>query len=72
MLAEEPPHRVGRKRRSEGCCGREAGETMAASWTVGVLASMGGGRDGGGERTMAAVLAILRHAVEVKVVVGDF
>ena len=46
-VCDEPPHRAGRKRRSEGCRRREAEETMAASWAVGVLASMAGGRDGG-------------------------
>ena len=52
---------------------REAGEKMAASWTVGVLASMAGGRDGGGGRTAAAMLPILHHGEEVvKVAVGDF
>jgi hypothetical protein len=46
---------------------------MAASWTVGVLASMAGGRDGGGGRTAAAMLPILHHGEEVvKVAVGDF
>jgi hypothetical protein len=45
---------------------------MATSWTVGVLALMAGGREGGGARTAAAVLAILCHGDEVKVVVGDF
>ena len=64
---------AGRKRRSEGCFGREAGETMAASWTVGVLASMAGGRGGGGGRTVALVPPLLRHgARRVKVAVGDF
>ena len=58
---------------SEGCFGREAGETMAASWTVGVLASMAGGRGGGGGRTVALVPPLLRHgARRVKVAVGDF
>jgi hypothetical protein len=60
-VADEPPHRAGRKQRSEGCRRREAGETMATSWTVGVLALMAGGRDGGGGRTADAVLPILRH-----------
>ncbi len=46
-VVDEPPHRAGRKRGSEGCRRREVGETMAASWAVGVLASMAGGRDGG-------------------------
>jgi hypothetical protein len=46
---------------------------MAASWTVGGLASMAGGRDGGGGRTAAAMLLIVRHGEEVvKVAVGDF
>ena len=73
MLRDEPPHRAGRKRRSERAARREAGETMAASWTVGVLASMAGGREGGGARMAAAVLAILRHhGEEVKVAVGEF
>ena len=72
-VVDEPPHRAGRKRRSEGCRRREAGETMAASWTVGVLALMAGGRDGGGGRTAAAMLPILHHGEEVvKVAVGDF
>jgi hypothetical protein len=35
----------------EGCRRREAGETMAASWAVGVLVSMADERDGGGGRT---------------------
>ena len=34
---------------------------MAASWTVGVLASMAGGRGGGGGRTVAVVPPFLRH-----------
>jgi hypothetical protein len=46
-VCDEPPHWAGRKRRSEGCRRREVGETMAASWAVGVLVSMAGGRDGG-------------------------
>ena len=72
-VGDEPPHRAGRKRRSEGCCRRKAGKTMAASWTVGVLASMAGGRDGGGGRTAAAMLPILHHGEEVvKVADGDF
>ena len=66
MFADEPPHRAGRKRRSEGCFGREAGEAMAASWTVGVLASMAGGRGGGGGRTVAVVPPFLRLVQEVK------
>jgi hypothetical protein len=37
MFADEPPRRAERKQRSEGCCRREAEETMAASWTVEVL-----------------------------------
>ena len=61
MFADEPPHRARRKQRSEGCRRREAGETMAPSWTVGVLALMAVGRDGGGGRTAAAVLPIVRH-----------
>jgi hypothetical protein len=44
-VCDEPPHRAGRKR--EVCRRTEAGETMAASWAVGVLALMAGGRDGG-------------------------
>ena len=36
---------------------------MAASWTVGVLASTAGGRDGGGGRMAAAMLPIL-HLVK--------
>ena len=45
---------------------------MAASWTVGVLALMAGGRDGGGGRTAAAMLPILHHGEEVvKVADGD-
>jgi hypothetical protein len=34
---------------------------MAPSWTVGVLASMAVGRDGGGGRTATAVLPIVHH-----------
>jgi hypothetical protein len=34
---------------------------MAPSWTVGVLALMAVGRDGGGGRAAAAVLPIVRH-----------
>ena len=45
---------------------------MAASWTVGVLASMAGGRGGGGGRTVAVVPPFLRHGEEVKMTVGDF
>jgi hypothetical protein len=45
---------------------------MAASWTVGVLALMAGDRGGGGGRTAAAVLPILRHGARMKVAVGDF
>ena len=60
-VCDEPPHRAGRKRRSEGCRRREAGETMAPSCTVGVLALMAVGRDGGGGRAAAAVLPIVRH-----------
>jgi hypothetical protein len=72
-VCDEPPHRAGRKRRSEGCCRRKAGKTMAASWTVGVLASMAGDRGGGGGRMAAAVLPILRHdGARMKVAVGDF
>ena len=71
-VCDEPPHRAGRKRRSEGGHRREAGETMATSWTVGVLALMAGGRDGGGGGTADAVLPIVCHGDEVKVVVGDF
>jgi hypothetical protein len=67
MFADEPSHRAGRKQSSEGCRWREAGKTMATSWTVGVLASMAGGRDGGGGRTAAAMLPILRHGEEMKV-----
>ena len=44
---------------------REAGEKMAASWTVGVLASMAGGKDGGGGKAAAVVLPIVRHGFEV-------
>jgi hypothetical protein len=62
MFADEPPRRVGRKQCSEGCRRREAGETMAASWTVGVLAE-----ETVGEGGKAAVLPILRHGEEVKV-----
>ena len=52
---------------------REAGETMAPSWTVGVLALMAGDRGGGGGRMAAAMLPILHHGEEVvKVAVGDF
>jgi hypothetical protein len=40
---------------------------MAASWAVGVLASMAGGRCGGRGRMAAAVLPIVRHGEEVKV-----
>jgi hypothetical protein len=71
-VCNEPPHRAGRKQRSEGCCGREASEILAASWTVGVLASMADGRGSGGGRTAAVVLPFLRHGEEVKVAVGDF
>jgi hypothetical protein len=71
-VVDEPPHWAGRKRRSEGGRRREAGETMATSWTVGVLALMAGGRDGGGGGTADAVLPILCHGDEVKVVAGDF
>jgi hypothetical protein len=39
---------------------------MAASWTVEVLASMDGGRGGGGGRTVAVVLPFLCHGEEVK------
>jgi hypothetical protein len=53
MFADEPPLWARRKQRLEGCRPREAGETMVASWSVGVLASMAGGRDGGGGRTAA-------------------
>ena len=72
-VCDEPPHRAGRKRRSEGCGrGERHGKKMAASWTVGILASMAGGRDGGGGRTAAAMLPILHHGEEVvKVAVGD-
>ena len=59
MFADEPPCRAGRKRHAEGCRRREAGETMAASWTVGVLASIAGRRDGGGGRSAAVVLPIV-------------
>ena len=59
MFVDEPPHQAG-KRRSEGCRQREAGEIMASSWTVGVLALMAVGRDRGGGRTAAAVLPIVR------------
>ena len=46
---------------------RERGRgTMAASWTVGVLASMAGGRCGGGGRTVAVVLSFLRHGARMK------
>lgn len=37
---------------------------MAASWTVGVLASMAGGRGGGGGRTVALVPPFLRHGAK--------
>ena len=57
--------RVGRKRRSEGCRWREAGETMAASWPGGILASMAGGKDSGGGKAAAVVLPIVRHGFEV-------
>ena len=71
-VCDEPPHRAGRKRRSEGCGRGERQGKMAASWTVGVLASMAGGRDGGGGRTAAAMPSILHHGEEaVKVAVGD-
>ena len=40
---------------TEGRSRGEAGETMAASWTGGFVASMGGGRDDGGGRTAAVV-----------------
>jgi hypothetical protein len=74
MLADEPPHRAGRKQSSEGCRRREAGKTMAASWTVGVLASMASNRDGGGGRTAAAVLPIVQHGArsESESGCGDF
>ncbi len=71
-VADEPPHRAGRKRRSEGCRRREAGETMAASWTVGFLAWMARDRDGEGGRMAAAVLPILCHGTRMQVAVGDF
>jgi hypothetical protein len=47
-------------------------ETMAASWTVGFLASMAGDRDSGGGRMAAAVLPILCHGARSEVAVGDF
>jgi hypothetical protein len=66
-VCDEPPHRVGKKRRLEGCRREAAGETMATSWTVGVLVLMAGGRDGGGGRTADVVLAILHHGIKSKV-----
>jgi hypothetical protein len=72
-VADEPTHRAGRKRCLEGCRRKDTGEIVAASWAVGVLASMAGGRgDNGGGRTAAAMLPILHHGEEVKVAVGDF
>jgi hypothetical protein len=38
---------------------------MAASWAVGVLASMADERDGGGGRTAAAMLPMVRHGFKV-------
>jgi hypothetical protein len=61
-----PTGRGGSKAR-RAATGERQGGKMAASWMVGVLASMAGGRDGGGGRTAAAVLQILRHGEEVKV-----
>ena len=73
MFADEPPHWAGRKQRLEGCRRREAGETMVASWTVGVLALVAGRRDSGGGRTAAAMLPIVHHGEEVvKGAVGVF
>jgi hypothetical protein len=66
-LRMSPPHQAGKKQRSGRAALREAGKTMAASWTVGLLASMDGRREGRGVRTAAAVLAILRHGGVVKV-----
>jgi hypothetical protein len=37
-VADEPPHQAGRKQRSGRAARQEAGETMATSWMVGVLA----------------------------------
>ncbi len=57
--------RVGRKRCSEGCCWREAGETITASWPGGILASMAGGKDGGGGKAAAVMLPIVCHGFKV-------
>ena len=38
---------------------------MTISWTVGVLASMAGGKDGGGGKAAAVVLPIVHHGFEV-------
>jgi hypothetical protein len=45
---------------------------MAASWAVGVLALMAGGRDGGGGRTVAAMLPMVRHGFKVLIWMNGF
>ena len=74
MFAMSLPIRWGGSDARRAAAAERGREKMAASWTVGVLALMAGGRDGdGGGRTAAAMLPILHHGEEVvKVAVGDF
>jgi hypothetical protein len=73
MLAMSLPIGQGGSDARRAAAAERGREKMAASWTVGVLALMAGGRDGGGGRTAAAMLPILHHGEEVvKVADGDF